>query len=296
MKAVDPSIQIGIVGNDFDFHLANSPWNRAVIDGTKGLADFFIAHFYLPGIAGGSIDATRICLASPDRFREKLRSLRKEAGNLDLAITEMACNLGINPENDPKSLSLHRSQQAAVFLADTLLALREAKVAVSNYWTIRGWHWSLIELADKKVIPQVPYLVYKLFADYEQTRFIPAAVRAGSIELDPARKTEFRRPTHPTLVAGGSIDPDQTRLTVFLINRALNNPTTVTVKFTGQTFRPKRCTLRVLAAEPNTVNTAENPSAAKIIDTPVQQIAPNAAKCTLPPCAVAALIWEGEKP
>jgi len=170
MKAVDPSIQIGVVTNDFEFHMKDSPWNRTLLKDTKGDADFLIAHFYLPGIRGGgdgnltAKDTTRITLVSPDRFRNKLADLRwqiAQAGlrpDFGVAITELACDLRIGSETDKSRLALIRSQQAAVYLTDTLLAFQEAGVTMSNYWAIRSWEWSLIETVDEKKYSTSPLL------------------------------------------------------------------------------------------------------------------------------------------
>ncbi len=302
MKAVDPSIRIGVVGKDTEFHLEDSPWNQAVLKETKGYADFLIAHFYLPGIAGGTEDATRITLVSPDRFRRKLFSLNNEikkcigpGRDFGLGITEFSCNLRVDSETDPKRLSVIRSQQAAVYLADTLLAFQEAGVEFSNYWTLRGWQWSLIELDGNKILPQSAYFVYKLFADFWQENYCPSKVRCGTIDLDASRKAEFKQPTHPALVAGGSVSRGKDRVAVMLVNRALDNNTNVTVHLTGGNFVEGKWMFEVLAAKPSAVNTPQTPNALKLRRHPIQFLETQTIRCIMPPCSIGVLYWKNEK-
>jgi len=298
MKAVDPTIRIGVVGNDLDFHMTESPWNRALLEGTKGDVDFLIAHFYLPGInpdGGGDVttrDVTRITLASPDRFRRRLAdiqtTIRKVTGDrskVGIAITEMACNLGCMSQ-DPKVLAHIRSQQSAVFLADTLLALEEGRVAVSNYWTLRGWEWSVLELYDGKIVPQGAYVAYRLFADYKQDRVCETAVRCGQLILNDSRREEFKRPAHPSLTAGATVDAAGKRIAVLLVNRALDGPTAVTIKLADEALAGGSCRLSLMSGPPDAINDAEHPQAIRITDGTIEMTGPGTARCTLPPCSI----------
>jgi alpha-L-arabinofuranosidase len=307
MKAVDPSIHIGVIMNDFHFALKDSPWNRTVLKETKGVSDFLVAHFYLPGIRGGgdgnltAKDTTRITLVSPDRFRNKLADLRWEIAQAGLrpdfgiAITEFSCNLRMEGETDKRRLALIRSQQAAVYLADTLLAYHEAGVTMSNYWALRSWEWSVLETVEEKNIPQAPYFVYKLLADTWQDSFCPATVRCGKIELNLERKVEFKAVSHPSLVAGASINATQTQTAVLLVNRALERDTNVTVHLTGGSFPAEKGIFTILAAKPSAVNTPQTPNALKLTSRSVQVLGPQAVKVVMPPCSIGVLYWKNEK-
>ncbi len=304
MKAVDGSIRVGVLGNDFEFAISDSPWNKAVLAETRGAADFLIAHFYLPGIRGGgdgnltAKDTTRITLVSPDRFRQKLKDLRRQiaraglSADFGVAITEMSCDLRICSETDKNRLALIRSQQAGVYLVDTLLAFQEAGVEVSNYWTLRGWEWSLMEIDGEKLVPQAAYYAYKLFADHWQSSYCPATVRSGRIELNPERKAEFKTPTHPALVAGASINAERTRLSVMLVNRALDHQTKVTVRTKAGKFIGKTAKLTVMAAKPEAVNTAQTPNTLGLKELPAQ-LSGTEIQCLLPPCSVGVVTIEG---
>jgi alpha-L-arabinofuranosidase len=293
MKAVDGSIRIGIVGRDTDFGLRQSPWNSTVARETAGVADFFIAHFYLPGIAPGTVDATRITVTSAERFRRKLDDLRAEVSPLSLAVTEFACNLRLDSETDPATLAMIRSQQAVVYLADTLLALLAAGVEVSNYWTLRGWHWSLIELEGGRALPQGPYWAYRLVAEFRQAFFCPTAVECGRCLLDTGRATEFGgQEAQPALVAGASVNREGTRVAVMLVNRALERGTAVEVRLGEAAPGARAGVLYLLAAAPAAVNTLERPDAITLQSRPVGVRDPRRVTCELPPCSVGVLVLE----
>ncbi len=323
MKGVDPTIRIGVVGNDFHFHMKESPWDTAVVEQTHSVTDFLILHFYLPGINGmtpqavkngdtettvwqrstSEKDISRITLASVDRFRQKLRDttekLHRIAGkDYGLAITEFACDLRNPQDMAAERTAWIRSQQAAVFLADVLLAYQEYGLEVSNYWSLRSWEWSLlVEPSDDvkgKPIRQAPYYVFTMFANDWQNHACQTSVEAGSISLTKERSEEFKQNTHPALTAGASISRDGKRLAVLLVNRALEQSTKVTVQLEGTKFLPKNARMQLLAAPPYAVNTAESPEAVRLRKGKVVLNRLNQVKCILPPCSAAMLVIDGE--
>jgi alpha-L-arabinofuranosidase len=245
-------------------------------------------------------DVTRITLVSPDRFRKKMSDFRSAIDhlvtkkyNFGLAITEFACNLKRDEEIDPDRLALIRSQQSAVYLADTLLAFQEANVETSNYWTLKGWQWSLVDLIDNKIVPQAPYYVYKMYTDHWQALFCPTKVTCGTIELSPMRKAEFRQPSHAAFVAGASTDKQKSKVAVMLVNRALEKNTKVTVHVRSNSFSINSARLTLMSAEPYAVNTAATPSVLGLKRDSVTMKSSKAVECVLPPCSVGMLFLEG---
>jgi len=308
MKAVDPTIRLGVVCKDSDFGKARSDWNETVLAETRGATDFLVTHFYLPGIDGlnndgtrvmSARDVTRITMLSPDRFRRQLANLRAAVerqvpGRKDfgIGITEFACNLRRDAETDKTRLSLIRSQQAALYVADALLAFLDAGVEVGNYWTLRGWAWSLLELSDGRAIPQGAWFAYRLFGADRQSEYSPAKVRSGEIILHPRFGSEFGGVSRPALTAGATVNQAKTVGTVLLVNRALDRSTEVTIRLNGLPHKIGQANLEVLAAPPEAVNTASSPDALQLTSLPVQSVpGSNVLKCTLPPCSIGKLVF-----
>jgi alpha-L-arabinofuranosidase len=168
-------------------------------------------------------------------------------------------------------------------------------VTMSNYWALRSWEWSVLETVGEKNIPQASYFVYKLLADTWQNSFCPATVRCGKIELNLERKVEFKAPSHPSLVAGASINAKRTQTAILLVNRALERNTTVTVHLTGGNLSTGKWTFEVLAAKPSAVNTPQTPNALKLTSRSVQVLGSQAVKVVMPPCSSGVLYRKNEK-
>jgi alpha-L-arabinofuranosidase len=142
-------------------------------------------------------------------------------------------------------------------------------------------------------VPQAPYFVYKLYADFWQELFCPANVTCGTIELSPMRKAEFRQPSHAALVAGASIDRKKTRVAVLLVNRALKNQTMVKVDLNGRAFTIRSAKLTLMSATPDAVNTAATPKVLGLKTVPVSVKSAGSVECVLPPCSVGMLFLDG---
>lgn len=245
-------------------------------------------------------DIARLTMAAPDRFRSALSVLESaitnntglNPNNVGIAITEYACNLYTPGETDNERLALIRSQEAAIYLADTLLAAQEAsKVQLCNYWTLRGEQWDLIDLSeDGNVILQAPYFVYNLYGYYWQDYFCDTTVSCGTIDL-----TAWNQGYPPALRAGCSISKSHKRVAVMLINRALNQATSVSVTLNDNRSTPFTATkafLKIMSSAPEAVNTEETPNALSIQLSSVILTGPRSAQCTIPPCSIGLLFFE----
>ena len=196
MKAVDPSIKIGVV-------LKNPGWNRRVLETVRDRLDFGIIHTYpkppvwrkqLKQMQPGEIFS--ISLAMPilkdeTDFQQTLKLLKEKSGRVvPLAITEY--NGGFRQE---KPVPYRHSLGTALINAELLRIFMkpEYKILVANYWQFSNSYWGMIKSEDDfmthdyqkpiNYIKRPNYYVYELYGKHFGDILIDTDVKSDTYDI-----------------------------------------------------------------------------------------------------------------
>jgi len=259
MKAVDPSIQIGMVltapGNWPDGQTSASspqPWNDTVLPLACGAIDFVAVHWYPQGPAGESDAAL---LASPQNgestsvsytpgISSMTASLKsqlsaycgKRASAIQIMVTETN-SVSYNPGKQTTSLV------NALYLDDAVMSWLESGVANVNWWAIHNSPF------DGNINPSL-YGSYD-FGDYG---VFSSGFTSSHGALEPAVNTPFptyyglqmlaylgdawdtmlRTTSSTSLVSAHAVKQRDGAVNVMLINKDPNLASTVTVSLAGR--------------------------------------------------------------
>jgi len=179
MKAVDASIQIGIV-TAAGAPVAD-PWNAQVLKGAASVADFVVVHLYAVNWTSNdpNVDESRLmraCMAAGEGFDAMLgdyRTLIKAQTGRNIPIGLSEYNAGF-VQDQPKPYRF--SLGAALFASDFVRVLQQShsNVAFANYWQFLNGYWGMVQGAS--VRPAFP--MFALWGQHFGSRLI--GVRAQS--------------------------------------------------------------------------------------------------------------------
>jgi alpha-N-arabinofuranosidase len=196
MKAVDPSIQIGIV-------LYTNEVNRRMLQIVKDKADFGIIHLYPTPVWGNKLEqlapfevfSLSFALAPlnyEDLFRETLEFTKEITGKeLPLAITEY--NVGFGQE---KPFPYRHSLGAALINAELLIVFmkQENKILMANQFHFSNDYFGMIKSEENFMmhdyrkpihyIKRPTYYVYELYNNHFGDILIHADVQSGFYRID----------------------------------------------------------------------------------------------------------------
>ncbi|MFA6962136.1 MAG: alpha-L-arabinofuranosidase C-terminal domain-containing protein [Opitutaceae bacterium] len=209
MRAVDPSIRIGIVTVPSHEHVEGD-WNRKVLRLAGGVADFVVVHFYIPAHnfhrSPMSEDLlVQACMAASEQvefyMKEYQKVIREECGkDLPIAVTEYnALFLGDGPK--PYRLSYASALAAADMLRVFLQP--EMRVEMVNYWQFLNGYWGMMKSDMDKtdggmIVERPAYALFKLWSDALQDVVVktriesPSASFAGGLKVWPARESTLQ--------------------------------------------------------------------------------------------------------
>ncbi|HET9658592.1 MAG TPA: ricin-type beta-trefoil lectin domain protein [Kineosporiaceae bacterium] len=233
MKAVDPSIKIGIVlctpGSWPDGQVPagdSADWNNTVLSIVGSKADFGIVHWY------PNTSSTADSLAKPSTeipaITSAVRALYAKYGasNLGLAITELDANY----QND--------SATAGLFAADSYLTWWENGVFNTDWWTLRNGSDGktstnsdgTTDYGEAGIVSPGGNGTPALNTPYPTYYGLSLAGQAGSAgdTLVSATSSSSTLKVHAVKTASGGVN-------VLLINEDLNNSATVALNYAGYT-------------------------------------------------------------
>ncbi len=214
MKAVDPDVLIGACTATTGG--PEAAWNRVVLVGTRGRADFVVVHTYSVGLwgevpAGISGDRLmRAAMAAGEQLEAMLgdyRSLIHDCTGRDLPIALTEYNaMYVQEEPIPYRFTLG----GALFSADYVRVLLQpqAHIMVANYWQFCNGYWGLVRGPSDPAPPEGParpepwrrmpaYYLFRLWAKHFGETLVD--VRADGPRLD----FEGAINVHPAHADGG---------------------------------------------------------------------------------------------
>ena len=180
MKAVDPSILVGVVtvpGSGADY---GCPWNIAIYRGACPFADFVVVHFYGPGVDDLAPEAClSAAMAFGDQLEYRLKKYRELIKNgcgrdLPLAVTEF--NIA-SQKDEPTYYRF--SYIAGLQCADmTRLWLNPGnRIATANYWHVLNGFWGTATSSDGKITARRATLpFFELWGKHFGDELVAAAI------------------------------------------------------------------------------------------------------------------------
>lgn len=253
MKAVDPSIQLGVV-------LFTQDWNREVMSVIKEKVDFGIHHTYPSPEVDPKVlarmkpkDIFEITYLRPvtlDRIylHEVSKLLREKAGrDIPYAVTEY--NGGFVQDHPlPYRFTLGTALLNAEMLR--IFMQEDHSILMANYWNFSNEYWGMVRTSDFlaenfrqniKIIKRPSYYVYELYHRFFGDTMVSAEVQTGSYRISEAgyktirdnirgfaKKDEPNIPAIPYLSVNASRRGDQ--ICVMVINRNLEGPMTTQIR------------------------------------------------------------------
>ena len=208
-------------------------WNRAVVEGTADLADFYSVHLYAPmeKTTDNEVDTLRTAMAGSAALGANLDRIRTLVDELDAGAEIRVTECNVLTDEDVANWRSSTSPAQVAFLADILLAMIRRGVAGANYWSLIGNdNFGMFKSGDEPE-PRGACLLYRMLAPLAgatalATRvegapamdYTPAGVVPGGLEI-------------PVLEAQAFAQGDE--LYLLLINRDLQWPLRVTARLEG---------------------------------------------------------------
>ncbi len=173
MRAVDPSIKLGVVTVPGNAQNVDVEWNRVVLKKTVPSADFVVVHIYTPEIPNKmppaqQSNAAAACLAVGDQLGFRLRQyheLIRTLGGRDLPLAVTEYNVGAAQELPfPYRFSFAAGMYSADFIR--LCLEPENNVVIANYWQVLNGYWGMVATQPKGVVERAPYPIYTLWGSH----------------------------------------------------------------------------------------------------------------------------------
>jgi alpha-N-arabinofuranosidase len=186
MKAVDPTIKIGVSSDATNTLNPDSDWNRLIFQKTPSFVDFIIVHTYTPSVPEDATEAqlngaAAASMASTDNLRIRLQkyhqAIRRLSGrDLPFAITEY------NVEADQERIIPYRFSFAAGLEAADFIRMclqPETGVVMANYWQLLNGYWGMIQ----GVSVRAPYSFFRLWSSSLGSTLVRTDVSSPHIEF-----------------------------------------------------------------------------------------------------------------
>ena len=188
MRAVDPSIKIGILTRPGDGTNFDSEWNRTILRTAGSAADFVVVHLYVPKAGKQGLAAT---MAVGDQvtfhFETLQKIVREETGrDLPFAVTEF--NASIDSYD-----TVRFSYGAGLASADLVRYFLDpaSHVVTANYWSVlNGWFGMLHGASDgnarEPMSEKAAYPLFRLWGRHFGDRLVEADVQSPRAEFPGA--------------------------------------------------------------------------------------------------------------
>ncbi len=205
MRAVDPSIKIGVVAATSK--PVDDPWNGRVFRSVGPIADFVVVHLYPFGYDSSLTEDVlmRGCMAAGDACERKIKDYHacivKAVGHdLPLAVTEYNCGFA-----QDKPVPYRFSLAGALFSADMIRILMkpENNVLMANYWQSVNGYWGMLRGSGNQWTAMPEYSFRRLWGKHFGSNLV-AATAVGPSDSVPAISKQRLEPG--TLIETRRID------------------------------------------------------------------------------------------
>ena len=277
MKAVDPAIKIGAVGNAFprgrgDADVADE-WNSTVIKQAGDSLDFLIIHPYYPGAGQGAVAyrsqawftavmaGAQEALADLKEIRSIIAANAAPGKPIEIVVTEY----GIWP-SESKDARDYVNLGRALYDADLLMGLLKdgagLGVTLATAWNLHGsnptaairYDWS----TGKRVL-RPHYYAMELIKNHLEPQLVGVQVSSPTFAVEQVGNVKAH-PALPALGALAAISRTGQRLTLLVLNRSLTGPITTTIRLAG--FGPQAVAqVRILSGNSASSHNEDNPGA-----------------------------------
>ncbi|MBL4700773.1 MAG: hypothetical protein JKX85_05890 [Phycisphaeraceae bacterium] len=171
IKAVDPSVQLGLVLANYGERGADDPWNLELMEKVGKQADFVIVHAYAVSYRGNAQNdqEARIlnaCMAATEQIEDWLSNLndmilQSTGRQIPIAMTEFNTSFVGNPYRFSYAGALHSSDFVRVMLKP------EHNIMLANYWHYLNGHFAMVQgMDDDHLVNHPAYLLLHLWAEH----------------------------------------------------------------------------------------------------------------------------------
>ncbi len=193
MRAVDPTIKIGIVTHEGPGTDAECAWNRTVVHLAGKSADFLIVHLYGPSVAKSTPqpDFWQACMAAGDQSARHLddyqaMALRESGRALPVAVTEYN---GPCPDRAETRFSYGVALECADLLRVYLQP--EHHVLTANYWQFVNGAFGMVR-SDRedptggKIVEEPAFTLFSLWTAHLGTKLATVKVAGPGVAFPGA--------------------------------------------------------------------------------------------------------------
>ncbi len=254
MKAVDPSIKLGVVLLNIGYK--KKGWDRTVVNIVKDKGDFFITHSYPPHFSNKKLHEKvdmkslfELSLAYPviedqeefDEIKELINKVSPKDKN-NIAVTEFN---GYFVQNDP--VPYRHSLGNALINAELIKSFMDPKnnILMANYWNFCNEYWGMVsngfkgEAKDlyKPYFKRPNYYVFEMYAKHFGDILIKSDVQCDFYYV--------RGSKIPYLSVNTSKTSDGNTIFLMVINKNINKVENSAIELTG--FLPKKADIWTLS-------------------------------------------------
>ena len=184
IKAVDPSVKLGLVLANYGYRRFDDPWNLEMFDLVGKQADFVIVHAYAVSYRGNAQnhEEDRIlnsCLAATEQIEDWLVNLnqlilQKTGRQIPIAMTEFNASFVGNSYRFGYAAALHSADFVRVMLKP------EHNIMLANYWHYLNGHFAMVQgMDDDKLVSHPAYPLMRLWAQHFAGQLVQTSVKQG---------------------------------------------------------------------------------------------------------------------
>jgi alpha-L-arabinofuranosidase len=247
MRAVDPGIKVGAIGEEAYGHRAPRGypgWTRDVLAAAGREMDFLAVHdAYAPFLVGDAGDARVVydaLLAAPLLIRDNLEDLAKriesEAGDaqgrIRVAVTEWGPLFQVGPQG--RYVDHVKTLGSALFVASTLKAFLESpRTDVAHFFQLvdalyMGW----IGLRKGEYVKKAPLLAFEMYTRHFGTRLVASKTTSPTFASTSVGLVDAVSRV-PYLEAVASRSEDPSKLFLIVINKHPSRPIAARIRVAG---------------------------------------------------------------
>ena len=177
MKAVDPSVQLGVVtlGDSGQY------WDAPIFEAAGTNVDFLVVHTYCGAPETPDADYPRL-FGRQEQIRRRLASVCARCPQTDVPVLVTEFNTDIKT---------HRTLTAALLNAESLLCfLAEPRVANADYWQFVNEGFGMVRGKPGAYVKRPNALCYELVTRHTLDRWLPVMLEQPRPVTDVARLTD----------------------------------------------------------------------------------------------------------
>lgn len=184
IKAVDPSVKLGLVLANYGHRRFDDPWNIELLGMVGKQADFVITHAYAVGYRGNAQNdqQSRIlnsCMAVTEQIESWLGKFNglideKTGRHIPIALTEFNASFVGNPYRFSYAAALHSADFVRMMLKP------QYHIMLANYWHFLNGHFGMVQgEQDSQLLNHPAYPLMRLWGEHFKGTQVASQVQHG---------------------------------------------------------------------------------------------------------------------